>query len=129
MRALRFEQIVNEQLEQVRSKMGQKAAEYAKPDDPLHTIRKSAQMQEITLLEALSGMMAPVAANIFDMMQSSQQHPLGVWDKKITSLMSYLALLRTAVEEEQQIAEPPATTSLTIQGVAGENFPYEPTAS
>lgn len=129
MRAFRFEEIVNDQLDQVRKTMGQKAAEYAKPDDPLHTIRKSAQLQDITLLEAISGMAAPVAANLFDMMQSSQQIPLGVWDKKITSLMSYLAILRTAVEEEQQIAEPPATTSLTIQGVAGENFPYEPTAS
>jgi len=79
----------------------EKADEYA-TDDRLHNFRVAAELEGVTVRQALAGMMAKHTISIYDMCKDPVVYPIVLWDEKITDHINYLLLLRAVVEEESQ---------------------------
>ena len=75
-----------------------KAVEYA-TEDRLHNFRTSAVMQDISMQQALCGMMAKHTVSIYDMCSEDRPLPLHMWHEKITDHINYLLLLEAIVTE------------------------------
>ena len=84
--------------------IGAKGEEYATDNDRLHNFKVAAQVQGITVKEALSGMMAKHTVSIYDMIGDGKDHSLEKWDEKILDHINYLILLRAIVVEEDEEA-------------------------
>ena len=95
-----FNAIVSEQQERSAEVLISKAREYA-TDDRLHNFRVAAELSEVSLRQALAGMMAKHTVSIYDMCKSSDEHSIASWNEKITDHINYLLLLRAVVEEER----------------------------
>lgn len=90
--------------EKVETVLGAKGDEYATDNDRLHNFKVAAQVQGITVKEALSGMMAKHTVSVYDMIADGKDHSLDKWDEKILDHINYLILLRAIVVEEKSIA-------------------------
>jgi hypothetical protein len=100
----RFESILDAQIKRVRDVLVVKAAEYA-TEDKLSTFRKAAHIRGVTLVQAISGMMAKHTVSIYDMVESDNPFPIEQWDEKITDHINYLILLRVALSETSEHPE------------------------
>lgn len=98
MKSETFDKIVDKQLEFCTKILCNKAVEYA-TDDRLHNFKVAAQLQDITPIQALEGMMAKHTVSIYDMCTSNKDYPLALWDEKITDSINYLLLLKALVVE------------------------------
>lgn len=96
----RFELVVNGQLELCKQLLTEKKKEYAdKTSDRLQGFKTAAELQHISQLQALSGMMAKHTTSIYDMCESGSDD-IDKWNEKITDHINYLLFLRAIVEEE-----------------------------
>lgn len=86
--------------EKVETVLGAKGEEYATDNDRLHNFKVAAQVQGITIKEALSGMMAKHTVSIYDMIADGRDHSQEKWDEKILDHINYLILLRAILVEE-----------------------------
>lgn len=102
MKADQFENILDAQVKRVRDVLVVKAAEYA-TEDRLANFKKAANLQGISVPEALAGMMAKHTVSIFDMVSSAAEFDLEKWDEKITDHLNYLILLRAVLEEAPRL--------------------------
>jgi hypothetical protein len=98
MNADRFEDILDSQIKRVQDVLVVKAAEYA-PEDRLSNFKKAAHLSNVTILQALAGMMMKHTVSIYDMIESGKVYPIEIWEEKITDHINYLILLRAAVSE------------------------------
>lgn len=89
--------------EKIETVLGAKGEEYATDNDRLHNFKVAAQVQGITVKEALSGMMAKHTVSVYDMIADGKDHSLDKWDEKILDHINYLILLRAIVVEEKSI--------------------------
>ena len=87
--------------EKIETVLGAKGEEYATDNDRLHNFKVAAQVQGITVKEALSGMMAKHTVSVYDMIADGKDHSLDKWDEKILDHINYLILLRALVVEEK----------------------------
>jgi hypothetical protein len=94
-----FESVLDAQVTRVRDVLVVKAAEYA-TEDRLANFKKAANLQGVSVPQALAGMMAKHTVSIFDMIGDGADHDLAKWDEKITDHLNYLILLRAVLEEE-----------------------------
>ena len=99
MDAKRFTEILDEQITTCRNMMVSKADEYATADR-LHNFKVAADLQKITVRQALAGMMAKHTVSIYDMCRAHGSTDLVVWEEKITDHLNYLFLLKAVVLEE-----------------------------
>ena len=88
-----FEKIVNLRLALCRDTLTRKA------EDRLHNFKVAAQMQDVTPVQALAGMMAKHTVSIYDMCTSGDAYPPEVWAEKIGDSINYLLLLDALVRE------------------------------
>lgn len=77
-----------------------KAEEYAAGGDRLHNFRAAAQLQGVTLLQALGGMMVKHTVSVYDLIADGKPHAPALWAEKIGDHINYLYLLWAAVMEE-----------------------------
>lgn len=95
-----FNSIFEAQMHRVESILGTKADEYA-TEDRLHNFKVAAQLQGVSMQEALAGMMAKHTVSIYDMIYDGHDHSLEKWDEKITDHINYLFLLAAVVREDR----------------------------
>ena len=82
-----------------------KGVEYSENEDNidrLHSFKVAAAIQNITVKEALAGMMAKHTVSIYDMCKNSRKHSFEKWQEKITDQINYLLLLSALVTEEAE---------------------------
>jgi hypothetical protein len=96
-----FEKVLTQQIEQCEDILNNKAREYG-TQDRLHNFRVAAALEDMTMRQALAGMMAKHTVSVYDMARSSQIYPTEIWEEKITDHLNYLFLLRAIVEEESE---------------------------
>lgn len=96
-----FESIVEGQIQTCRDVLIVKAKEYA-TQDRLHNFKVAAELQGVTLREALAGMMAKHTVSVYDMCKPGPANDAAVWDEKITDHINYLLLLRAVIAEEHR---------------------------
>lgn len=94
-----FNVVVRDQMRRCESMLLRKAGEYASDEDRLHNFKQAAQLQGVTIPQALAGHMSKHTVSIFDMVRSGKNFTEAQWDEKITDHLNYLFLLRAAVEE------------------------------
>lgn len=100
MKTEQFEKVIEEQIERIREVLIVKAKEYA-TEDRLHNFRVSAQLQNITMEQALAGMLSKHTVSIYDMIASGDRYGVEKWDEKINEHIVYLLLLRAIIEEKR----------------------------
>lgn len=100
-----FGSVLDAQIKRVQDVLVVKAAEYA-TKDRLANFKKAAYLRQVTLQQAVSGMMVKHTVSIYDMIESGEIFPLDHWDEKITDHINYLILLRaTLVETDDSVLE------------------------
>lgn len=95
----RFNEIVEEQFSICGSVLVKKAYEYAPNSDRLVNFRKAANLQSVSMAEALGGMFAKHVISIFDMLENADKYGYSLWEEKITDAINYLVLLKAVVYE------------------------------
>lgn len=97
-----FRGLLVDQIERCKTVLGAKSDEYG-PTDRLHNFRVAAALQNQTLEQALSGMMAKHTISVYDMCRESgeKEFPIELWQEKITDHINYLLLLNAAVRERE----------------------------
>lgn len=95
-----FAFVLNLQLERVKDMLSAKASEYATDDDRLHNFKVVAELQDISVPEAVVGLMAKHVVSIYDMARDDRHFSFAQWDEKITDNINYLILLRASLEDE-----------------------------
>lgn len=100
-----FIRVVDEQLTMCRELLVVKGKEYdADTEDRLHSFKVAAEMQHVTPMQALAGMMAKHTVSIYDMCAENNTN-IAKWDEKITDSINYLLLLRSLVREELETSK------------------------
>ena len=94
-----FNSVLTLQLQRCRDILGEKADEYA-TDDRLHNFKVAAELQGVSPLKALGGMMAKHTVSVYDLIDNPEEASSRMWDEKITDHINYLILLRAIVQEE-----------------------------
>lgn len=126
-----FNAIFEAQIHRVESVLGDKGEEYA-TEDRLHNFKRAADMQGVSMKEALGGMMAKHTISIYDMIGDNKTHSLEKWDEKITDHINYLFLLAAVIREEDHIDAPMIPSiypeAYMPQDVPTPPIPYFPTA-
>jgi len=104
LKAEKFDQIIENQLDICKNVLCRKANEYA-TNDRLHNFKQAASMQCCHPINALGGMMAKHTISIYDMIAATEKagsadlYPAGLWEEKITDHINYLLLLKALVSE------------------------------
>ncbi len=94
-----FAHIFSEQVNLCEEVLVNKAKEYA-TEDRLHNFKIAASLQDISVQQAVSGMLAKHTVSIFDMCQAKDgEYSMEVWNEKITDHINYLILLKAVVHE------------------------------
>lgn len=97
-----FAAIVTKQLNYCKELLKSKSAEYTTNSDRLMNIRLSAELQQVSLKQALAGQMAKHTVSIAEMIHNNRKYSIEVWTEKITDHINYLLLLKAVVEEEHE---------------------------
>lgn len=92
-----FDEVVAAQLRECKRMLSLKADEYAEDTDRLHNFRVAAELQGISMEQALGGMMAKHTISIYDMIYADHSHSYELWHEKITDHINYLLLLHAMI--------------------------------
>jgi len=95
----RFNKIVEEQVERIKSVLIKKADEYNLEEDRLGFFKRSAAFAQETPEQALYGFLLKHLQSITDMVQSGNSYSEDLWREKITDAMNYLVLLLGLLED------------------------------
>lgn len=102
MNAKDFYKIIEDRLDKCKKVLCCKAAEYA-TEDRLHNFKVAAELQGVTPMTALAGMMCKHTVSVYDLIRDHQQGKeisRGMWDEKIGDSINYLLLLTALIEDE-----------------------------
>ena len=102
MKAVEFNQVIEDQLARSSDMLFSKNDAYNPDGDKLKNFKTAAELQGVNVKEALRGMMAKHTVSIYDMCGSDQIFPEDVWNEKITDSINYLLLLQAVVTEERE---------------------------
>lgn len=100
----KFNEILDEQIKRSTNVLCKKAEEYA-TEDRLHNFKVAAEVQGISPVKALAGMMAKHTVSVYDMCMSGKGYPIALWDEKITDHINYLLLLAALIRDWGYIDE------------------------
>lgn len=114
MHAAEFNEILETEIERIRSVLGSKAAEYADDGDRLHNFKQAAHLEGCTEEQALGGMMGKHTVSIYDMIRTGEHYTLAQWSEKINDHVNYLILLKAIVIEKQQVWDDAVSASLDV---------------
>lgn len=90
---VRFDQLVQAEIQHCIDVLGIKGYEYSADGDRLHNFKVAAALPGESLERALAGMMKKHTVSIYDMCYSGIDYPLDLWQEKITDHINYLLLL------------------------------------
>lgn len=91
-----FNEAVTAQIQMCERTLITKGAEYA-PVDRLYNFRQAAHLEGVTVIQALSGMMAKHTVSVYDMCWDGTEHSMEKWEEKITDHINYLLLLKAVL--------------------------------
>jgi hypothetical protein len=100
--SVEFGKILERQINRTIDILGSKAEEYANDDERLHNFKVIAELQGITLHQAVVNLMAKHTVSIFDLARSEGEVSEELWNEKITDHINYLILLQAALAEERK---------------------------
>jgi hypothetical protein len=120
-----FERVLQEQLTICTDILCRKSKEYSTDADKLHNFKNAADLQGISQIQALSGMMAKHTISIYDMCMSGKTYPIPHWEEKITDSINYLLLLKGIIVEEASESTTEKTSSAPTQAEYEEMFEGE----
>ncbi len=107
MNSVTFENILKKRLEQCTEVLTKKADEYA-TDDRLHNFKIAANLQGVSPVTALGGMMCKHTVSIYDLIRDSENGKhisKEMWDEKIGDSINYLLLLTALVYENMEVSD------------------------
>ena len=105
----KFKEVVGDQLDRCLEILDKKSFEYAEDGDRLHNFKVAASLQECSVQQALSGMMAKHTISIYDLCRSNSEVSKELWDEKITDSINYLLLLKASLIEGMKDRVGPGT--------------------
>lgn len=114
MKTDRFNQIVEEQINKIRSVLVKKADEYNLEEDRLGFFKRSAAFAQETPEQALYGFLLKHLQSITDMVQSGKEYSKELWQEKITDAMNYLVLLLGLLEDTGRSTGKPLKTKARL---------------
>lgn len=94
-----FTTLIFNQMDHCSDILNIKATEYA-TEDRLHNFKVAAEIEGITPVQALAGMMAKHTVSVYDLCFGRGSPSLSMWEEKITDSINYLLLLWALVNEE-----------------------------
>ena len=96
-----FNQIIEHQIKLCLEVLINKAQEYVEDHDRLHNFRVAAELQDVSVPQALAGMMAKHTVSVYDLCREYGVQPFDyeLWEEKITDHINYLLLLKAAIKE------------------------------
>ena len=104
-----FHSVIDNQIKTCVEILDSKASEYAEDGDRLHNFKVAASLQECSVQQALSGMMAKHTISIYDMCRSDEVFSDALWDEKITDSINYLLLLKASLIDAKKDRVGPGT--------------------
>jgi len=107
MKTDRFNEIVEEQVDRIKSVLIKKADEYNLEEDRLGFFKRSAAFAQETPEQALYGFLLKHLQSITDMVQSGDEYAKELWQEKITDAMNYLCLLLGLLEDTGRAKKKP----------------------
>lgn len=99
MDAEQFNQVFAETVQKSSDVLVSKAGEYADDFDRLRNFKTAADLQNVSTIKALRGMLAKHTVSVYELMGRNKVPPLALWDEKIVDHINYLILLRAIVIE------------------------------
>lgn len=97
----RFNQVVMDQIDQTQNTLVKKSAEYATDEDRLHNFKVAADLQGVSMREALAGMMAKHTVSVYDLCSDAgTMYTEAYIDEKIGDHINYLILLKAVLIDE-----------------------------
>lgn len=99
MKTEQFNSIINEQIKRCTDTLIVKAKEYA-TEDRLHNFKVAAELEGVTPVAALAGMMAKHTVSVYDMCRNDIKYPVELWNEKIGDSINYLLPLSALVRED-----------------------------
>ena len=115
MKTERFNQIVEEQINKIRSVLVKKADEYNLEEDRLGFFKRAAAFAQETPEQALYGFLLKHLQSITDMVQSGKEYSKELWQEKITDAMNYLVLLLGLLEDTGRAKEKPVVKAKKVR--------------
>lgn len=97
----RFNEIIQQQLRKTADLLTVKGNEYAPDVDRLAAFKQAADLQQISVPEALGGMLAKHIVSIYQMLHNASLYTDEKWDEKINDAINYLLLLKACIAEEE----------------------------
>lgn len=97
----RFNEIIQQQLRKTADLLTAKGNEYAPDVDRLAAFKQAADLQQISIPEALGGMLAKHIISIYQMLHNASLYTDEKWDEKINDAINYLLLLKACIAEEE----------------------------
>lgn len=97
----RFNEIIQRQLRKTADLLTVKGNEYAPDVDRLAAFKQAADLQQISVPEALGGMLAKHVVSIYQMLHDASLYTDEKWDEKINDAINYLLLLKACIAEEE----------------------------
>lgn len=97
----RFNEIIQQQLRKTADLLTVKGNEYAPDVDRLAAFKQAADLQQISVPEALGGMLAKHVVSIYQMLHDASLYTDEKWDEKINDAINYLLLLKACIAEEE----------------------------
>lgn len=79
-----------------------KAGEYSVNEDALSNFRRAAEIQRISMEQAVLNFFMKHFVSIQDMVESGRQYPRAVWDEKLGDAINYLMLLEGVTVEKER---------------------------
>lgn len=96
-----FAKVVEGQFQQCENLLVRKGEEYDhSTEDRLHVFKVAAELEGITPMQALAGMMAKHTISVYDLIASNCDN-LALWNEKITDHINYLLLLKALIKEDR----------------------------
>lgn len=99
----RFNEIIQQQLRKTADLLTVKGNEYAPDVDRLAAFKQAADLQQISVPEALGGMLAKHIVSIYQMLHNASLYTDEKWDEKINDAINYLLLLKACIAEEEGV--------------------------
>jgi hypothetical protein len=101
MKSGRFNQLLEDRLNKIKSVLASKAVEYSHDDDRLYNFKRSAQIRgKGTQQDALSTMWTKHLTSVFDMIDGKIPVTTAMIDEKIGDSINYLILLEASFIED-----------------------------
>ncbi len=100
MNSLKFNDIVEQRVESIRSVLVKKGAEYATAHDRFHNFRVAARMNDTTPVKALKGMMLKHEVSVDDLIYNRCELTKELIEEKIGDNINYLILLEGLLKEK-----------------------------